>query len=504
MDRNSLREKFAWQEYLEALFKISYVLLAFSTYVTVLYISPVQSYLVKICLVLGAVVILTRLLKWKDYIKTPGLILMALMCASFLLSSFMNRQYGLTDNLKWLIWMGIQFFALYAIPLKREKSHVILEYKIISSLVLIGSVLASIASLKMLPEGYSEIIETADGEAIITGFTWDRLWGVYTDPNYGAVVSVIAIFIALGWIFISKRIAVKILSGLAMAVDYTYIIFADSRTGLLALSIGLVFFLGIVFFEKIKKEKTGPGEERHTGRIFLGALVAVLLIVVCYGGGYVWKENNIQYQEQVAKEAAQEAAKEAAKKAAQTTAQNTNKTPASSSQKKENANTKIVTEREKQLTEDASNGRLSLWKSAIEVWETSPIYGTGYSTFSKYAEEHAPNTYAVNNDLGVYTSLHNEFFNVLAYQGGLGAILFVLIILRLVIYILKRIFSPIRQGDLYPLPILCCLGTVAVSMAFLLDGLYTNSVSAAVLWIFSGYLVNLAGCKEEEKSQKEA
>ncbi len=493
MEINKMR--FAWQEYLELAFKISYILLAFATYVTVLYMSPAQSIFVKLTMVLGAFVVLARVINWKDYRNTPGLILMALMCLSFLLSTFMNRQYGMTDNLKWLIWMGIQFFGLYAIPLKREKSHVIFEYKIISSLVLIASVIGAIASLKMLPESYSEFLTTADGEIIITGFTWDRLWGVYTDPNYGAIISVIGVFIAIGWLVISSRVFVRILCVLAVAADYGYVMFADSRTALLALTIGLAFFFVTFFYKKWKEQTVNLDGKKHGAKTVSLAIVLVVFIGVCYLGGYIWKENNIQYQEQAAKEKEEALKQEEAKKQEE---------ERQAVQKKNTTEEKVVTEREKQLEEDASNGRLSLWKSAIEVWQSSPIYGAGYSTFADYAQENVPTTYAVDNAQGVYTSLHNEFFNVLAYQGGLGAILFVLILLRLVVYVLKGIFAKKEIHEFYSIPMLCCVGTVVVGMVFLLDGLYTNSVSAAVLWIFAGYLVNLSGHRMEEESEKQA
>ncbi len=476
------KEKIVWQEYLELIFKISYILLAFATYVTVFYVSPIQSLLVKLTLGLGILVILLRVIKWKDYRKTPGLLLMALMCASFLLSTVMNREYGMTDNLKWLIWMGIQFFGLYAIPVKREKSHVLLEYKILSGITLFGTVMGAIASLRMLPEAYSKIIVTGDGESIITGFMWDRLWGVYTDPNYGALISVIGIFIALGWIIISKRIAVKILCGLSMVANYGYIVFADSRTAHLALWIGLVFFLFTLLFKKIKEKYKTIKELKYIGRIFVAMLVFVIFMGGCYKVSSVLKEDNVQYQKQMAKNLA-------------TNNVNQNGIPEKNQKKTESV-------REEQIEEDASNGRLSLWKSAIEVWQCSPIYGTGYSTFAKYAEEHVPTTYAVNNSQGAYTSLHNEFFNVLAYQGILGILIFVLLLWRLVLVVVKGIVVNLENEDFYPVPMLCCVGTVVVGMVFLLDGLYTNSVSAAVLWIFGGYLVNLSEHSMEEESPK--
>ena len=49
----------------------------------------------------------------------------------------------------------------------------------------------------MLITRYSGMIESADGEFIICGFTWGRLWGNYTDPNYGAEFAVIVMILSL-------------------------------------------------------------------------------------------------------------------------------------------------------------------------------------------------------------------------------------------------------------------------------------------------------------------
>ena len=89
-----------YEEILELLFKISYLCLTFATFISVIYMSPIQPILVKFTLLLGVVVILVRLLHWKKYGKMPCLILMLLFCLSFLLSIVMNRQYGMTADLK--------------------------------------------------------------------------------------------------------------------------------------------------------------------------------------------------------------------------------------------------------------------------------------------------------------------------------------------------------------------------------------------------------------------
>lgn len=41
--------------------------------------------------------------------------------------------------------------------------------------------------------------------------------------------------------------------------------------------------------------------------------------------------------------------------------------------------------REEELEDDISNGRFSVWKDGIELWETSPVVGISYRNISAYA-----------------------------------------------------------------------------------------------------------------------
>ena len=97
----------------------------------------------------------------------------------------------------------------------------------------------------------------------------------------------------------------------------------------------------------------------------------------------------------------------------------------------------IQTGREQDLQKDVSNGRIQLWKSGIEIWKTSPVYGTGYSTVVDYAKENVKGTYIIENSQGDYHNLHNQLINVLVYQGSIGAILLVGMFLYFCRYIWK-------------------------------------------------------------------
>ena len=98
----------------------------------------------------------------------------------------------------------------------------------------------------------------------------------------------------------------------------------------------------------------------------------------------------------------------------------------------------------------------------------------------------------MNNDVGEYTSMHNTFFCTLAFQGAIGAVLLILIALRILFYVIKVVLFEQDKRQPEVIAMFSCVGCIVVSMMFLLDGIYTNSASAAILWIFNGYLVQYA------------
>ena len=463
------RLKQNYEEITELVFKVCYLFLTLATFITVIYASPVQPFLVKVSLVLGMVLILIRVIKIRKYAKMPCVILMALFCLSFLFTAVMNRQYGITENGKWVIWTGIQFFALYVCDVERDPAKYRREFRILSHIMIVCGSLAAVASIVQLFQVYSQFITTADGEFIVTGYTWGRLWGVYTDPNYGAVFSVIVIILSLLFLLQRKGI-IRIAYIISIVLNFIYFVYSDSRTGEIAMVVSLGVFL-ILYISK-KKEMS-----RKLVRFGVPAVLVLCIAAAGFGGMQVMKSQYGKYYSAVSAERAKNQPKQEVKKDNGTAG------------------------RKQDIQQDVSNGRFELWQSAVEVWETSPVYGAGYSTFVPYAQEHVPDTYAVNNDQGNYTSMHNTFFNTLAFQGTIGAVLFVLIALRILVYVLLPVLR--AQGDdaAELAAMLACTGVVVVSMMFLLDGIYTNSPGSFVLWTFAGYMVRYAYRKRREGSK---
>lgn len=458
-----------YEEIIEVIFKVCYLLLTLATFITVIYASPVQPLLVKASLVLGMVLILIRVVKIRKYAKMPCVILMVLFCVSFLLTTVMNRQYGITENGKWVIWTGIQFFALYVCDVERSEEKYRREFRILSHILIVCSSIAALASIVQLVQVYSQYITTADGEFIVTGYTWGRLWGVYTDPNYGAVISVISITLSLLF-FLQKKGLIRIAYIVSIILNFVYFVYSDSRTGEIAIVVSVGLFL-ILWFSKKK------ASAKKIVRFGVPVILIVCIAAAGFGGMQAMKSQDGKYYAAVSAERAKNRPKQEVKKDNSTAG------------------------RKQDIQQDVSNGRFALWQSAVEVWETSPVYGAGYSTFVPYAQEHTPDTYAVNNDQGNYTSMHNTFFNALAFQGTIGAVLFVLIALRILTYVLIPVLKDQSDGSAELAAMLACTGAVVVSMMFLLEGIYTNSPGSFVLWTFTGYMVRFAYRKRREGSK---
>ena len=466
---------------LEWAFKIAYLLLGVATFNAFLYDSPVQPFLVDACLVLGGLTLLGRLAFFKDYWKTPYWIILGLFCVAFLLSMIMNREYGaFFADFKWLIWTGMLFFLLYVCDTKREKESYKKEFTVLSHILIIYSAIASVAGIWLMANLYHGSWWSSNDELMQAGFHWGRLWGVYTDPNYGGVFTVAAVLMCVYFAKIRKK-WLKIPYILIIAADYLYIVFCDSRTA----EVGMVLAAGFWLIYTGVQKKAGK-------KTIAYILIACVFAGVFVGGTSVIKSQyNDRIQQEIQKQDAQNKAN---------TNTNANSNSNSNKQKSKTSMEEQKVGRQAELEKDVTNGRLALWASGIEVWKTKPIFGTGYNSFLPYANQELPETYAVNNPQGDYVSLHNEYLDILVYHGVLGAAVFLAFMVAVIWRWLKT-FRSIAEEDRDYIGVLsaCCI-VIATAMLFLLEGLHTNSPGTFILWTFLGYLMHYSYKSRETKA----
>lgn len=444
---------------IEYLFKISYLLLAFATFNSFVFGKPVVSVLVAVTFGLGSILMLERLVHWRVYIGMPYLIWLILFIVSFAISTIINMQYGFLENVKWIVWTSFQMLLLYARRTDESTDKYKREFGLISKIIIGYSFFAAIASIILLLIGYSKVwIFEANGQRIIQGFIWGRLWGVYTDPNYGAVIGVISIILSL--FFLKKAVRVpRIIYIINIIFQFLYIVFSDSRTGKVALIVSIAFYLYAILLKHRQNIKS-------IKKMILNISVTIFVCILILLG---MKAVRVSYNEVVSPLLSH--------------------IRIMNNSIEEEESEKIG--REEDIKSDPSNRRFDIWESGMEILKTAPIFGTGYVTFVPYAEQNVPDTYVLENDHGVFSSMHNGFLNILVYQGLFGFLVFMIFTISVMLKILGGIWKLEGEEYRYGITMLTCIGGVVCSMMFLLEGTYTNSIGAIVLWSFLGWLVQL-------------
>ena len=182
---------------------------------------------------IGIAVLVIRVVCFKKYLHAKGLFLLIAFCGSYALSALLTRQYGLSENAKALVWMAFQYFILYTYDTTSDGTAEKKEFYIISHFFMAYTFLAVAAGTVMLFADYYSYTEV-NGVVVILGFLWNRLWGVYSDPNYGAVFSAITIIMSLYFYKDAKK-PLKVLYIINIVLQICYIAFSDSRTGMVSL-----------------------------------------------------------------------------------------------------------------------------------------------------------------------------------------------------------------------------------------------------------------------------
>jgi hypothetical protein len=237
----------------------------------------------------GAAALVRRLYGWKYIAKDWLFRLSLLFFVSAAVSSLINVKYGLEGSVKMLVWMAFELFLLaartdgeYPAPIQEpteggmavsggagrlttddrhnapdarpgERSgH---ARRVMFSVVFAVTFCQSLISVAMLVAGYSgAAIER--GQYI--GLQLGRLWGCYSDPNYGSVLACCSMAISIGEL--SRRLLLfrqdsrpergrlhgadpmVVLLALNVGLQYIYIVFSFSRTGQICLAMELLVF----------------------------------------------------------------------------------------------------------------------------------------------------------------------------------------------------------------------------------------------------------------------
>ncbi|EME7212994.1 O-antigen ligase family protein, partial [Enterococcus faecium] len=408
--------------------------------------------------------------KHKDW--TDWLIVIFLL--AFLISTILNRNYGITSNLKLLVWNSVYTIGIYQFIKRQKNSFSIIDY--INYIVMIGMFLLSFVSLVMYLIQYSYVFVYGPGprDHIRIGFLESRLFGVFGDPNYGATTALVTIILCSYYLFMyfnTKHFFIKTFLIVNIVVQYFTLLLTGSRSALLLsyLAFGFIAFSIIFYKQGLKKSST-------LKKILYSSVLTLLVLF-----GYLIVQNGT--------------------KDVLVTIPNK---IYSTLYKTEEANEKTIEDKKEPISldrkdvvdnSDISNMRFSIWKSSVEIFKTSPIYGTSPRNLLPYAHDKLPNTFISQKSIVV----HNAFFNVLTSVGLLGFLPFMVFLIVNGVKIIFCYYSYQKELSLQFLSLLTIEIVLVMSGMFNNEIILVNTVGSFLFWSYLGALNgNLKGTLRNE------
>ena len=416
-----------------------------------------------IFMIIGAIIILYNLIYDRKKFTANNAWMLWIFILICIISSIAMIKYGYIDNAKTIIWSSIMFGVLYTYPVDKDKKEM---QKTLKVAIIIISIIWAVAILigiyqYLMQIGYQVKLEDSPIKKA-QGFFYNRLFGIFVDPNYAAVTSSIILLVSVYMINISNKVWKKIIWVLNTILQITYIILSGSRTGMLVLAVGII---GYTYLHL--KNYFYPNNKLCFKR-FISIITVIIICIVGFWG---------------------------AKTALAKLPNIVNKT--SNVQNSEKTNTLDRTDLD---NKGISNLRFELWEDSINIWKSKPIFGTSPRNFHQYSVQYDKNSYPGRGyDVG------NGYLSVLVYTGICGAIVIAIFIgstiKKVIPYIIKNKYVLTKMKQLNILALTSVL-MVAIAAAINQEVFLINSFNTAIFWLMLGYIMEYIKIKEDTKKEK--
>lgn len=437
---------------------------------TILIVHDYTGPFLKAFIVWGVVIIAVDFFRGKYLWRTKQLKWLIMFCIAYAITTVLNRESHFGDNIKTLAYMIVFFIILYGH--NRETSIDMWKKQVrIVSLVYVWAtaVLSSICLLTYI-FSINMQIEANDGYMYV-GMCENRLWGVY-NPNAGACIAVIAIFLTLGLLMTLKKCQIykKALLILNIIIQYVCMLLTGSRTSLYAFIICIGVLAFFLFSKKYKRFslKTVKGWA-------LNILVSVLVMGAVYGIGTPVKAAMTYVPEIVDV------------KVPELNTKKENKKTNTSKKKKKKVD---LTRMEEIEDRDGGllTGRTYIWNAGLTALKQAPVFGLSKNATYDYAKEYIRDSQWLEH---LRVSLHNVYITVLVASGGIGFILFLIFIVLNIFPMLKTAITCQERAE-YNLFLVCMIvvGCLLIIECFEARIIYRTEVFNPLFWTICGFAYN--------------
>lgn len=440
----------------ELVFKICFLLYGLATFNSFFTQTKIISLLLFVTTASAGITLIYRLINYRYFIHSKMFWLSLAFMLSYIISFLLNIRYANINGFKTLAFMGMEFCLLLATDERKKFDEYKSEIRLILGIFSVYMMAAVAVSIILMFCGYSDIT-VRNGQTILSGFVWGRLWGVFTDPNFASVLSDMSIIISLYAFSKNKKAGWRAVNIINIILQALYIAFSDSRTGIVVAFLAFSIYSYCCFVEL----------NFHIKKSIKNLLCVVLAVLIGISGVFAFKTVNKVYNTLIFSIAENEPDKQSEKDFE-----------------------KFKVGREQDIEQDISNRRFDLWLSALETVKIKPVFGVSFESIVSFVKENLPETYLINNDHAMYNNYHNVLFNVVVGQGFVGLIILLIMIVYAGINLIKTVCLSFGTKDyLLCAMIFTLLVAVLASSMFVSEIIYAISVNMMLFWYLLGIML---------------
>lgn len=411
----------------------------------------------------GLLLCIERIIENRIQLKNKYVICLGIWWIITAISTVLNMKYGYIDNVKMLIWMLIQIFICFSFE-EYKKNEFTFAINSISASIISLMTLGSIISIVQFLLGVTYQVQIGNSYRW-QGFYNQRLYGVFEDPNYAALLAIVALSLSVYYILKTKKRWIKGTNIISIVCNTLYIILSNSRTGIICLLICAVI---IGYYKGLKKYRSTDKLAKAIGTFVVSCLLMLAILFTA--------EKTLGYLPNAIGNIA-----------------SSEKTEIAQDNENENEigedNTNVLERND--YEQDFSNNRLDIWKASAKLANDKYMFGLSPRNISTYANANEPNGYIA---LTGYET-HCGFLSVYVCTGVMGTIIIGLFL----ILCFKRVINMFMHEkiNIFHIVMLMILASYFIFTITLQNVFYMNNASTVIFWRLLGMFVFSENIKEK-------
>jgi len=393
------------------------------------------------------------------------------------ISSVFTLSYGISENIFLLCWVVIEIALFYSLSHRLSKPEftrfLFTVYTIIAAIWLVACVISVAQFVAHIRYVYVVDPISADKTLSRQGFAANRLFGIFNPINHAAYISLMLIIIGIYLICKTSKKSLKIFYSISCFFFLMHIILSVSRSALLA-----SFAIIAVASYLLIRNRLSFGKAR---KILVSSVCSILVLVISFGCYTGIKKVSVKLP-RLYKTIVHSGSSD-----------NDDLTDEEYFDLDESEEELL----DRDLKEDSSNGRLSIWGDYISLYKKIGAFGFSPGNYMTYIKEHYPDLYIVDYiknhypakyEADVIYHVHNGYLMVFVSTGFIGIILLIAYLALCALKVLKYILSndkiDIEFVTLFSIVIAGCVA------AFFDRGIFlSDNGQSFIFWIAAGALI---------------